>query len=246
MRTSMRLIWCCWRYDIPNLKLLKVFLQLGEVPWAHLPQSQNRRFATNSLAPEPPETMGETTGTTIRTQKLKGTENWTSWYSDIESILVKAKIWKYACGRVKEPVKPLTPQKPEDQDVQAHFRYQNMGDLDWIVSDLRACDFCLKRDPSHSSRRAVPRAIHQRRSDHSHKKDHPWCCSRELLQRALCRDEKCYWHNSCKCGNKSGWYGSWLLSEDIYMVRCQASKASRSVLVYSANGWIQSITRSKK
>ena len=78
--------------------------------------------------PVPSAAMGETTGTTIRIQKLKGTQNWTSWYSDIESILVKAKTWKYACGpwkyacgRVKKPTQPVKP--TGTLDAKAHEAY---------------------------------------------------------------------------------------------------------------------------
>lgn len=52
--------------------------------------------------------MGESSES-IRIGKLKGSENWTSWYDDIQSTLTLRKLWSYASGRIVKPILPTEP-----------------------------------------------------------------------------------------------------------------------------------------
>ena len=45
----------------------------------------------------------------IRIGKLKGSENWTTWYDDIESTLTLRDLWEYAAGDEVQPVAPTEP-----------------------------------------------------------------------------------------------------------------------------------------
>lgn len=73
--------------------------------------------------------MGDISSENIRIPKLKGTENWTSWYDDIESTLVLRDLWKYASGQEVEPLSPTEPEpvagsSSSDVDATAQEKYQ--------------------------------------------------------------------------------------------------------------------------
>ena len=55
--------------------------------------------------------MGDSSSENFGIAKLKGTENWTTWYDDIKSTLVLRDLWDYASGEEVELVPPteLTP-----------------------------------------------------------------------------------------------------------------------------------------
>lgn len=75
--------------------------------------------------------MEDSSSENIGIAKLKGTENWTSWYDEIRSKLILRNLWGYAQGRIVEPVALIAP-KPtagsssrlDSAEAEAQEKYQ--------------------------------------------------------------------------------------------------------------------------
>lgn len=66
--------------------------------------------------------MGESSPENIRIAKLKGTENWASWYDNIKCTLILRNLWKYIEGRDSiEPVAPTALSPRSEASVQEKF-----------------------------------------------------------------------------------------------------------------------------